>query len=164
MNMLYLAAAYRGVSALMEYSNFRPTKPVKRRSSLSYPTEVTEIDEPRSGGLRQQPDESDALDTSGKYYIRRQSFRYVVYMVRKYIRLLIPILFATFGIKYVVPFLSDGPIYLIMLRKTFLIPCENAWYLNFLFIQNWLYWSPTYSKDTCYPFITDGMVSADSYT
>lgn len=107
-------------------------------------------------------DEEEAADNTGKYYIRRQRFVYLVHVFRKYIRMLKPILFATFGIKYILPFLSDGPLYLIMVRRIFLIPCENGWYFNLLFVQNLLYWSPYYDKSTCYPFITDGMVSSDS--
>ena len=51
-----------------------------------------------------------------KYYIKRQNFVFLVNVFRKFFRLFVPIFFATLFILYALPFLSDGPIYLVALR------------------------------------------------
>jgi hypothetical protein len=47
--------------------------------------------------------------------MKQQEFSIFVRVFRKYIRLLVPITFATLGIKYIMPFMGDGPIYLVSL-------------------------------------------------
>ena len=91
--------------------------------------------------------------------IKRKPFNWIVTIVRKYIRLFVPLLFASLGMLYVLPFLSDGPIYYTGYRAIFGIPCEGGWYFNLFLIQNWLYFKMDYNKETCYPFISDSAFS-----
>ena len=43
--------------------------------------------------------------------------------MRKYIRFVIPLFFAVMGIKYILPFSSDGPVYLVALKEN--TPCKT---------------------------------------
>jgi hypothetical protein len=73
-------------------------------------------------------------NTESKYFLKSQEFSFIFTVIRKYIRLLVPITFATLGIKYIMLFLSDGPIYLVALKDHFLTPCEGSWFLNLIFV------------------------------
>ena len=62
-------------------------------------------------------------NTETRYYIKQQDYSFIVNIVRKYIRLLVPVLFAIVCILFALPFMSSGPIYLVALKDQFLIPC-----------------------------------------
>ena len=94
-------------------------------------------------------------ESESKYFLKLQEFSFVFTIIRKYIRLLVPIAFATLGIKYIVPFLSNGPIYLVVLKDQLLTPCEGSWFLNLVFLQNFMFWDRGYNCESCYPYISD---------
>jgi hypothetical protein len=87
--------------------------------------------------------------------MKQQEFSIFVSVFRKYIRLLVPITFATFGIQYIIPFMGDGPIYLVSIKDILLIPCQGSWFLNLLFVQNWMFWNENYNCNTCHPYVLD---------
>ncbi len=73
-------------------------------------------------------------NSESKYFLKQQEFSFFVNVFRKYLRLLVPIAFATLGIQYIMPFIGEGPVYLVALKDQMLIPCEGSWFLNLLFV------------------------------
>lgn len=142
LNGVFLAWGYLGGVKLLSYQNFFPKEFLTARANSL----------PRGG--------RDSNDS--KIYLKRHPYLFLVNIFRKYFRLLIPLLFATLWILYVLPFMAPhSPVYLVALRTQFLIPCEGAWWMNLTFIQNWLYWDNTYRTSKCYPYVTEGSITKD---
>jgi hypothetical protein len=93
--------------------------------------------------------------TESRYFTKQQDYPFFVTIFRKYLRLLVPVLFASCCIAFALPFLSEGPIYLVALKEHFLVPCEGTWFLSFTFLQNMMHWRDTYDCNTCKPYILD---------
>ncbi|CDW84312.1 UNKNOWN [Stylonychia lemnae] len=172
MNMIFLASGYIIVISLFESSTFRPSRfqdlnRKKRNSIAPIETEGNEESSQKSfyennnskGNIKLKEEEEELIE--GKYQIKRRPFMIVARIFRRYLRFFIPLLFTTLSILYVLPFLSSGPIYLVAFRYVFQIPCEGSWYLNFLFVQNLMYWTTDYDKSKCYPYFTDGVLATD---
>ena len=64
------------------------------------------------------------------WYIKRKHFPFIVSVVRKYIRLFIPMAFSVFTVRQALPFFSDGPIYLVSLKVIFWNQCEGSGLFN----------------------------------
>ena len=94
-------------------------------------------------------------DNSESKYLKNQEFSFAVNVFRRYLRFLVPIIFATLGIKYIMPFMGEGPIYLVSLKDQLMIPCEGSWFLNLLFVQNLMFWKDSYDCNSCHPYILD---------
>ena len=102
-------------------------------------------------------------NTESRYYLKRSESTFIVTVIRKYIRLFVPMLFAVLGIRFILPFVSDGPIFLVSLQNQFLIPCEGTWLLNLTFLQNYFEWGSKYDSSTCFPFSSDsGAINPDN--
>ena len=156
LNMIYLAWGYIMVVSFLNYSAYIPAdffSPIFRKPSVEQTKENDENLKSRrsfigarggSGGLDfVKVVHSD--NSESQYFMKQQEFSIFVRVFRKYIRLLVPITFATLGIKYIMPFMGDGPIYLVSIKETLLIPCEGSWFLNLLFVQNFMFWNDRYN-------------------
>jgi hypothetical protein len=164
-NMIYLAWGYIIAVNFLNFSNYIPEgffesrlRPMKK----PFPQSLQKTNSFQGGAGGADNQDIDGLDcvrvvnsdyTESSYYIKQQEFTSVVNIVRKYIRLIIPLLFAVLSIRFILPFLSDGPIYLVAIKQQFLIPCEGTWLLNLTLFQNLLHWSEIYDCSSCHPFI-----------
>lgn len=94
-------------------------------------------------------------NTESRYYIKTQEFPFIINLFRKYFRYFVPLLFAVLSIRFILPFLSEGPLYLAAMKFNLLLPCEANWLLTISLFQNIFNWNTRYDPATCFPFVTD---------
>jgi hypothetical protein len=129
LNMMYFAWGYIVVVSFLNYSNYIPDNffdPIEKIEEFKIPSRnernlsvgktfvgkrrVTEV----AGVDIVKVVHSDMSES--RYYTKHQDYSYIVCIFRKYIRLLVPVLFASSGIKFALPFIAEGPIYLAALK------------------------------------------------
>lgn len=95
-------------------------------------------------------------NTGSRFYLKRQEFPFFVTILRKYVKMFVPLFITVVCILNVLPNIAEGPIYLAALKLQFLIPCEGSWFVTPLLVSNLLYWDGDYSqqRDTCHPYVT----------
>ena len=178
LNLMYLAWGYITAVNFLSFSNYIPSDfftPIQnifkglkmQKNTDDARRSITYIDQ-KSGA------EINGLScvhvihsdgTESKYFIKGQEFTFILNILRKYFRLVVPVSIGIFSILYILPFVSDGPVYLAALKTQFLIACEGSWFIGFGLFQNLYYWPDNnqYDKGTCLPYVTkEGVLNDDT--
>jgi hypothetical protein len=166
LNLMYLAWGYITAVSFLNFSNYLPADFF---SSLSARWTCKKNKNERSGSVTVFEQKSGADinglqavhvihsdNTESKYYIKREEFTFIVGIIKKYTRYLVPFTCGIMIIMYVLPFIGEGPIYLVALKTQFMISCESSWFYGFLHISNLYPWpqrQATFDKDTCTPYV-----------
>jgi hypothetical protein len=74
-------------------------------------------------------------------YIKKQEFNTVLFIFKNFLHYMIPVVYITVMIMFVLPFIGDGPIFPMMLKLFFYNSCNSYWWTNVLLISNFVPWN-----------------------
>ncbi len=74
-------------------------------------------------------------------FLKKQNFNMLLFIVKNFLYYMIPVVYITMIILFILPFIGDGPIFPLVMDDFFLESCGSYWWTNVLLISNYYPWS-----------------------